>query len=101
MNHLKVGKRVQTGEARREKSSKRPQRQPCIQELTMELSPERVRIRLWLLCLQQEGAKRFSGHSYRSGQYELQLSLETWAGTQHRDAATIVSWLAFQTNRQS
>lgn len=47
------------------------------------------------------GARRFSGHLSKSGQYELWLSLETWVRTQHRGVATVVGRSAFQTKKQS
>ena len=78
LEHLKIGKWEQTWDMRRENSSKEPWMQPCKQKFMVGVSPKRGRIRLWLAFPSMGGGKRFSGHSCRSRQYELQLSPETF-----------------------
>lgn len=67
-----------TREARRQKSWEEPRRQPSIWELKVGLSLEREEIRCGWHFVQKQ---RFSGDSFRNGQYELQLSPVTWTGT--------------------
>ena len=101
LEHLKVGKWELTGKVRRR-----------IAELSRGHSP--IGWSSWCRSAQRGeesgcgwhslhlgGAKRFGGHSCRSGLYELQLSPTTWTETWHRGVAVVDWWSAFQTVKHS
>lgn len=101
MEASKVRKVGMNREVRREKCWDKPHRQPYRSELMTRLSPRRGWIRLWLALHSAGGTMLFSGRPCRSGEYQLRLSPETWARTQHNGATAAAGRPTLQKEKQS